>query len=440
MGKMIDLENLEELKKYLIRVDVNNTGDYYYSLGKGDDCFNVNFEIDNELFQFLTDTTKKIAFYNCTFNKVITLNKNQALRVVTDGVNSINNKNSDKSKNEKIVNSISGFSIAFNSCTFHLQPRLSEFTYEKKIRFYNCSFNSFILVNTKFKSLFELVKCEINGAVIFNKVDFEGNAVFTKTHFYSNVLFTYSTFEKLGIFSRAQFIGSGLDLSQSIINGNLTFFQTQLDNYKSEIIDSFIEKYDKAINEEGIIPNQNKRETFRIIKQQLIVQNNLIEAEKFAKFEKQAYLEEKINENPNFSLYLRKIKSNKIAKRFYELLKRKWDSNTIILIFNRLSNHYKTDYRNGVSFTFLSLIVFTSLTFVSSFEFWSRICLECDFDLDTFNYVVKQIFLNLNPVHSFDYIDDLQPIFGLPYLFDFLGRIFIGYGIYQTVQAFRKFK
>jgi hypothetical protein len=45
----------------------------------------------------------------------------------------------------------------------------------------------------------------------------------------------------------------------------------------------------------------------------------------------------------------------------------------------------------------------------------------------------------LNPTHKFDYIqeDGLTTRF---YLFDFIGRIFVGYGIYQFIQAFRKYK
>ncbi|MFL0096033.1 hypothetical protein [Tenacibaculum maritimum] len=53
-------------------------------------------------------------------------------------------------------------------------------------------------------------------------------------------------------------------------------------------------------------------------------------------------------------------------------------------------------------------------------------------------------FLNfLNPTHKFNYLGDdfskytLSPSF---YIWDFVGRIFVGYGIYQTIQAFRKYR
>jgi hypothetical protein len=55
-------------------------------------------------------------------------------------------------------------------------------------------------------------------------------------------------------------------------------------------------------------------------------------------------------------------------------------------------------------------------------------------------YTVKQFINFLNPAHSINYIDELNPFYGIPYVFDFLGRIAVGYGIYQTVQAFRKFR
>ena len=64
----------------------------------------------------------------------------------------------------------------------------------------------------------------------------------------------------------------------------------------------------------------------------------------------------------------------------------------------------------------------------------------CEFDLNVMGYTIKQFINFLNPAHSINYIDELNPFYGIPYVFDFLGRIAVGYGIYQTVQAFRKFR
>ena len=43
------------------------------------------------------------------------------------------------------------------------------------------------------------------------------------------------------------------------------------------------------------------------------------------------------------------------------------------------------------------------------------------------------------PFHSNDLLKDEIPN-NWSHFFDFLGRIAVGYGIYQTIQAFRKFK
>lgn len=46
----------------------------------------------------------------------------------------------------------------------------------------------------------------------------------------------------------------------------------------------------------------------------------------------------------------------------------------------------------------------------------------------------------LIPTHKFDYLGVKQTDSPLFYVFDFFGRIAVGYGIYQFIQAFRKFK
>ena len=304
-------------------------------------------------------------------------------------------------------------SLLFQKCSFLHSFHFNDKIYENKICFRMCDFNGLSAKDSTFEKQFEVYYCENFKPTLFNRATFNQNVVFNKSKFHANVLFTDTMFFKSLIIKRTTFHNCGLDLSQSDIYRNLIFFQTELNNFKTKYINSSSPEFDNAITEKGVIPYQNKRETFRIIKQQLIEQNNLIEAEKYAKLEKQTFLEEST------------------AKK---------TSNYFVLLFNRLSNNFKTDFRNGISFTFISLLVFTTLTYLSSFTFWESICFNCDFDLEIFNTTVKQFFINFNPTHSFDYIDGLKPIYGLPYLFDFIGRIFIGYGLYQTIQAFRKFK
>lgn len=84
-------------------------------------------------------------------------------------------------------------------------------------------------------------------------------------------------------------------------------------------------------------------------------------------------------------------------------------------------------------------MVFTySYEFTPHFADWQWCLTWTEFD-----YYVQSIL----PTHSFNYLTDgdnedmvkheLEKGY---YAIDFLGRIFVGYGIYQTIQAFRKYK
>lgn len=375
--------------------------DEFISFGFGDEYYEIDFEIGDTFFNNLKyKGVKKISFIKCKFTHKLVLNSNIIIKVLDEQQNVKVNK-SKKTPNKKTITRVfEDLEFEFLNCVFENIIALNNYTYNEKICFNLCTIRSLKIINAKFNRLFQVFNSIILEPSIFNKVDFKDNAVFTKSTFKSNLLFTYSTFEKLGIFSRVKFNNSGLDLSQSIINGNLTFFETQLDDYKSERLGSFLKVYDDAITKEGIIPDQNKRETFRIIKHQLLDQNNLIEAEKFAKFEKQAYMQE----------IWQSLKFNKIPS-------------LITLFINLISNYFKTSWAVALIFIF---------GFAMIFDLWldsiSTIYLNTD------NTLVKLINLT-----DFSFYDKLKNN-SYAYRVYFAGKITVGFGIYQLIQAFRKFK
>jgi len=292
----------------------------------------------------------------------------------------------------------------FGLCEFKLGINLNNFSYNQKIRFWKCKFYRLNFYNATFNKLFELVDSEVYSNAFFNKVEFNANCVFTKTRFYKNCIFTYSTFEKQGIFSRAIFrdknnLPTGLDLSQSIVNGQLTFFETDLGNYEAKRIDSNSEEYDDAISESGKIPIQNKRETFRIIKHQLLLQNNVIEAEKYDKLEKQ-------------TLWYETYKDFRIKNT----------SDLLLLSLNKISNNYKTSWLYALIFTFSVAFISHSILSIS----------ESNDFCDGLKFVKL-----LNPT-DFSFYGDAHS--GKIYTVYFLAKISIGFGIYQLIQAFRKYR
>ena len=294
--------------------------------------------------------------------------------------------------------------LEFVKCYFYFNPSFRDKIFENKIRFRLCEFERIYMNNVTFNEYLEFYNCLFFGKAIISKCSFNENVVFTKSTFHSNCLFTYSNFEKLGIFSRAKFHDkhknpTALDLSQAIINGQLIFFDTILGDYKAFKIDSDSISFDKTISEGDVIPMQNKRETFRIIKHQLLQQNNVIEAEKYDKLEKQTLLYET-----------------------YKNFKIKNMSNLFLLLLNKYSNNYKTSWLYALIFTLsVAFISHSILSISESNDF-------CD--------GLKFIKL-LNPT-DFSFYSDAHS--GKIYTVYFVAKIFIGFGIYQLIQAFRKYR
>lgn len=106
----------------------------------------------------------------------------------------------------------------------------------------------------------------------------------------------------------------------------------------------------------------------------------------------------------------------------------------IILWLNKNSNEFDTNWVVGVNFSLLVGTVTYLIVLSSMFIFR-------DLTIDNIN---SSIFLtSLVDVFNITKWDNLEIIGvklkGFSYLLLFIGRIFIGYGYYQTIQAFRKF-
>jgi hypothetical protein len=271
-----------------------------------------------------------------------------------------------------------------------------------------CDFNGLSAKDSTFEKQFEVYYCENFKPTLFNRATFNQNVVFNKSKFHANVLFTDTMFFKSLIIKRTTFHNCGLDLSQSDIYRNLIFFQTELNNFKTKYIKSSSPEFDNAITEKGVIPYQNKRETFRIIKNQLIQQNNPIAAEKYLKLEKQAFLEEK---------NIEAIFEDNVIKTFKILL-----SDYIILKLNKYSNNFKTSWLYGLAFTLIVALIFHLILSISE------------------SYRLNEVknFVSLINLTDFDLLNKGRS--NIFYITVFIAKLSLGFGIYQLIQAFRKFK
>lgn len=224
-------------------------------------------------------------------------------------------------------------------------------------------------------------------------------------------MFTYTKITNFILFTNTTF-NEGLDLSLALITGNITYFNSKILSFKNHYISE--EKYNEAVEETGNIPIINKLETFRILKKHSKSNENNIQQLKFSKYELEAYNQTLKNSKDNFV------------------------DSKLIFILNKISNNHNTSWILGVFFTVITSVIFFNLAILFS----SNYCFLFEENCITHPDVLKDYFTFLIPTHKNSDLkikaNSTVPV--LFYLVDILGRIFIGYGIYQTIQAFRKYK
>lgn len=308
-------------------------------------------------------------------------------------------------------------SASFENTTFNDEVDFENAKFENKARFYSTRFNGETnFYNTKFNDLADFWNAQFYKKTIFNKTDFLGTTVFSSTTFKENVLFSYSLISKLAIFRGTNF-EKGLDLSLALISGNMTFFDINIEDFEAVNDTKNPETFSDYVTEKGIITRKNKRETFRIIKNRLIQNQNSIDALNFAKLEMNAYRHE-------------------LKQKVFKEKKKNEIQNLILLYINGISNKHNTSWLRGIGFTLGVALIFSfaSIIATDNYKFGIQYI-----NIEDFTTCIKYFFTALLPTHSINYMEIEKPKMFF-YLWDFLGRIFISYGIYQTIQAFRKYK
>lgn len=301
-----------------------------------------------------------------------------------------------------------------------------------KVRFHDCRIQKANFRNTTFHGLADFWKTTFISRVIFYKTDFLNITIFSAVTFKENVLFTYSLFNSKTIF-RGTKSEKGMDLSLAIISGELNLFDLNLKYFRhSEPLTE--EDYEHEVSEAGSIPLKNKQETYRILKKKYEGQSDNIRALDFKYLERTSQSRATTKE----IFRTRKFTNEHFLDFIYAKLKA--FVNQIIHILNLFSNGYGKSYFLGLVFTFIIGSLFFSLSLLST-----SIYKLSDFT-HPFFIIEGNVshFLNfLNPTHKFNYLGKefaLETFYIGFYIWDFVGRIFVGYGIYQTIQAFRKYR
>lgn len=320
--------------------------------------------------------------------------------------------------------------LIFINCEF-LAIDFSEIRLSSKVKMRGCKISKVNFNNTTFANLIDFYNCYFEEPTVFYKSDFEGKLVLSASHFRKNLLFTYSKLDD-ELILRNTICKQGIDLSLSIGTGQIRSYGLELQDFKSNFLDAqnaetYEGEYNRQVSETCEIPIENQRETYRILKNNLFQQNNLVEALKYESLEKQT-LEKELQKKIS-----RKLRGNyvKNSRSLFNLC-----SDYVSLILNRWSNNHKQSWLRAFIFTILSGLCFFYPSILSTDKYEFALCV----DLETAESAFKHFIVFLSPVHSITYVTDMEGLSPWFFLFDYLGRAIVGYGIYQVVQAFRKLK
>lgn len=253
------------------------------------------------------------------------------------------------------------------------------------------------------------------GDAYFDFVNFGESAYFSGSTFNSNAqflscknikrgkcTFAGSIFEKNFVFNNSEF--KELDIHSATFRGRTSFVDTKF--RKISISQTTFEKTAFFDNINLLDLSQCDRKTLRSIKQELQRTENRIDFNKFKGYELDAYL--------------------------IELGKTKW-KDRFILYLNSISSNHGSDWSRGVLFTLGISLIFYTLYFIS--EYYE---LEVEPSYPSINHFLKGFFKFLIPSYNSPFDQGLGQWFQyFPFI---IGKIFITYGIYQTIVSFRKFR
>ena len=487
---------------------------------------------------------KDVDFSGCTFNKKISFSyiKNNQEKIIANA--SIFEKGVNFSKvifKESVNFSGTKFSTKIEiDDNSKIIVNFGGVKFEENTRFHYCEFcNNVTFKNTTFNKLVDFYYAKFFKPQQFHLTDFFDRAIFSNTIFHQEIQFIYcrtNSNSYIG-FESAEF-KRGLDISRSNFNCNLNFWNITIEKKGEEYIfkniDDIKYKNDFKAHDEAPSVYKQLRETYRIIKDNFYKQNNKIEGGKFYKRELEIYEisigKDKDRENGSLSLF---TKTSEIYRNItniimclistfflliillspifpFEIIDSNvitilnknplilnllllihtlfayfyYGSDKIILIANKISNDFGTNWVKGVLFTIcITILTYITLSFsmlglevfsIILIIYMSIVALFISIDsiakkkiyfigtilsiivLVFYTYSIGKYFnfrISIKNVNNFigDFINihtfiswkDLKinhkEVTGISLLILFIGRIFIGYGYYQTIQAFRTF-
>ncbi len=375
-------------------------------------------------------------------------------------------------------------SVNFSNIVFNDISDFSKITFCDNVRFENIIFN---ISNTFKKSFFSksinFYDIVFNDKTDFKSVIFKEDIIFTKVIFYNKILFNYNIFENKVYFLETSF-KNGVIFSQTFfddfvvfknIKSNTSVFIENLildnirlneksyllfscinqdikkNNYKKSkisIIDTIIkgriefnsvqvEKIDfcgSSVSNGSIFSyvnfyaDPNNWETARFFKHEAIVRNNTIEALKYKKIEKDKHTIDL------FRKILETFKTRNLLLKNIQYI-----PEFLSLAISKISNNHGQNWIQAVIFTVFFTLLFFGIFYApigASSEVFLKMYSCNKFRADIVDYL-NPANLSLLKNYVSSNIRDYIKFFGV--ISYALGKISLGYGIVQIVQAFRKF-
>ena len=202
-------------------------------------------------------------------------------------------------------------SIAFNECKFVGKIVEKNKTYQYAFIFRQCSFQEFRLFDCLLEEEIKFDSCifaqgvvfsdsGLNKKVCFSNCRFEYEAMFVRTKFMEASSFVRSISENNAIFYGAEF-NKLVSFNQAIFKGEASFVNVAMDFDFSDLKNIVIEMANLAAADKKIMAN-DYRDSFRLIKNNLLKNNNTLDASQYHKMElycKEIELESKEQKRPS---------------------------------------------------------------------------------------------------------------------------------------------
>lgn len=368
--------------------------------------------------------------------------------------------------------------------------------FKKKVNFHYSEFyNTVRFENTKFENLADFYNAHFYRAQQFHLTDFLDRAIFSNTEFHEEVQFLHCKVDNSYVRFESAIFKKGLDISRSNFNDKVNFWNIEIEESGEQYIFNNLEnvKYANDFEVQDKTPNIYKqlRETYRIIKDNFYRQNNKIEGSEFYIKEMSVYQREQFKKlGYNKLERLKKLITEKRISDFYPKMRNSSKDFTIkkliiiflgiiyllfyikticetkgdpfiltllltpillfclfylkdiiLLLFNRFSNYFGTDWVRGVVFTMMTGGLVSFFLLCRNYSLWHIDIYDINAWIQSIGFLIRIInVIDMKPFEeNGNSLVKLVENNDTNNIILFIGRIFVAYGVYQTVQAFRKF-